>query len=396
MKSLKKLLCTLATGSFLITGCSAEESAIDGPRIYPSPNPPEHRLVMGIANGQQEVTVAHGAQIKVFGGVLAKVTLTAADGTAVAGALSPDKTEWVPARPLSHGSRYHLSVMAKYTDGSEESREVSFTTLSQADALQVRHTPDDGSTVGVGMPISLTFDKPVVNKRSVERAIKVSSSSGQEVVGHWFSSQRLDLRPEHYWKAHSNVTLRIELEGVRAAEQAIGEENRTVQFTIGRRQVSTVDASARTMTVTRNDRVLRTLRVTAGSPASPTWNGQMVISEKLESTRMNGATVGFDGEYDIPDVPHAMRLSTSGTFVHGNYWASDGVFGNQNVSHGCIGLNDAKGGKDGQQDAAWLFRNSMIGDVIVVKNSTDRRIAPDNGLNGWNMSWKRWKAGSAA
>ena len=41
----------------------------------------------------------------------------------------------------------------------------------------------------------------------------------------------------------------------------------------------------------------------------------------LEVTRMNGDTVGFGGEYDIPDVPHAMRLTTSGTFLHGNYWA---------------------------------------------------------------------------
>ena len=46
----------------------------------------------------------------------------------------------------------------------------------------------------------------------------------------------------------------------------------------------------------------------------------MVISEKSEVTRMNGATVGFGGEYDIKDVPHAMRLADSGTFVHGNYW----------------------------------------------------------------------------
>jgi len=39
---------------------------------------------------------------------------------------------------------------------------------------------------------------------------------------------------------------------------------------------------------------------------------------------MNGRTVGFGGEYDIPDVPHAMRLTTSGTFVHGNYWSPSG------------------------------------------------------------------------
>ena len=59
---------------------------------------------------------------------------------------------------------------------------------------------------------------------------------------------------------------------------------------------------------------------------------------------MNGDTVGFGGEYDIKDVPHAMRLSTSGTFIHGNYWGASGIFGTTNASHGCVGLRDVRGG----------------------------------------------------
>ena len=26
--------------------------------------------------------------------------------------------------------------------------------------------------------------------------------------------------------------------------------------------------------------------------------------------------------------------------------------------------------------------------------SNDKTVAPDNGLGGWNMGWKEWKAGS--
>jgi hypothetical protein len=37
----------------------------------------------------------------------------------------------------------------------------------------------------------------------------------------------------------------------------------------------------------------------------------------------------------------------------------------------------------------------MLGDVVVVENTGDKTIAPDNGLNGWNMNWADWKAGSA-
>jgi lipoprotein-anchoring transpeptidase ErfK/SrfK len=148
------------------------------------------------------------------------------------------------------------------------------------------------------------------------------------------------------------------------------------------------------MEVRRDGDLLDTVPITAGAPGKTTYNGKMVVMEMLEMTRMNSRTVGFGGEYDIPDVPHAMRLTESGTFVHGNYWAP-GSFGNSNVSHGCVGLLDVKGGSS-DSPAGWFFDRSLIGDVIEVVNSADKEVAPDNGLGGWNMGWKEWKAGSAA
>ncbi|KOG90301.1 hypothetical protein ADK38_09515, partial [Streptomyces varsoviensis] len=61
-----------------------------------------------------------------------------------------------------------------------------------------------------------------------------------------------------------------------------------------------------------------------------------------------------------------------------------------NASHGCVGLFDQRGGGDPSTPAAWFYRGSLIGDVVIVKNSKDRTIQPDNGLNGWNMSWAEW------
>ncbi|MEU0308541.1 L,D-transpeptidase, partial [Streptomyces cyaneofuscatus] len=63
-------------------------------------------------------------------------------------------------------------------------------------------------------------------------------------------------------------------------------------------------------------------------------------------------------------------------------------------SHGCIGLRDAKGGS-ATTPGGWFFDRTLIGDVVEVVNSKDRKVAPDNGLSGWNMGWKKWKAGSA-
>ncbi|MFF7528418.1 Ig-like domain-containing protein [Streptomyces bobili] len=391
-------LAALSVSACLLAGCNPGP-AQDSDRTEGLPaaagTAATPRIRLNAADGQRHVSVSRGGRVGVEAGRIAEVSLATEAGRAVRGALSSDGGSWAPDAPLEHGTAYRLTVVAAGDDGHRTTKKAAFTTVAETDRLTGTFTPDNGSTVGVGMPVSFTFDKAITDKKAVESAIEVSASSGQPVVGHWFGARRVDFRPQHYWKAHSTVTVRIRLDGVKGAEGAYGEQDKTVRFTVGRSQVSTVDASEHRMTVVRDGKTLKTLPITAGAASSPTWNGQMVISEKLISTRMNGATVGFAGEYDIPDVPHAMRLSTSGTFIHGNYWGTDSVFGRSNISHGCVGLNDARGGGDAGQDGAWFYDRSLVGDVVVVKNSNDRTIAPDNGLNGWNMPWGQWKAGSA-
>ncbi|PLW66088.1 L,D-transpeptidase family protein [Streptomyces sp. SCUT-3] len=360
----------------------------------------EAKVTFSAKEGQDNVSInSFSASVKK--GTFTEVVLTAADsGTAVEGSFNGDKTGWKPNGQLERGTKYQVKAVAKDADGRKETVNRTFTTVSPANSFIGYFTPDDGAKVGVGMPVSINFDKAITDKAAVQSAIKVNSSSGQEVVGHWFSPTRLDFRPEEYWKAGSTVSVDLNLDGVEGADGVTGIQDKTVTFQVGRSQVSTVDARAKTMTVVQDGKTVKTFRISAGSPATPTYNGQMVISEKFKETRMDGSTVGFvgkdgKGEYDISDVPHAMRLSTSGTFIHGNYWAADSIFGSANTSHGCVGLNDVKGAGDSGQDGAWFFNNSLIGDVVVVKNSPDKTIAPDNGLNGWNMSWEEWKAGSA-
>ncbi|WP_097870687.1 L,D-transpeptidase [Streptomyces sp. rh34] len=345
-------------------------------------------------------SINNAAQVTVAKGKLTKVVMTTADGTPVEGTLAADGSSWKPAGQLERSTTYKIDATAADSKGREAHENSSFTTVSPDNSFIGNFTPEDGSTVGVGMPVSINFNKAITDKKAVQDGITVTSSSGQEVVGHWFNSQRLDLRPEDYWQGGSTVTLKLALDGVEGADGVFGVQQKTVTFKVGRNQVSTVDVKSKTMTVTRDGKTIKTIPISAGSPDNPTYNGQMVISEKHKETRMNGATVGFTdddgkGEYDIKDVPHAMRLSTSGTFIHGNYWGK-GIFGNVNTSHGCVGLADVKGANDSSAPGAWFYDNSLVGDVVIVKNSPDKTITPDNGLNGWNMSWSEWKAGSQA
>ncbi|MER7186276.1 Ig-like domain-containing protein [Streptomyces hyaluromycini] len=351
-------------------------------------------------DGSDSASINNSAAVTVSKGTLTGVTMTTADGTAVAGTLSADKTSWKPDAQLERSTTYKVAAEAKDSAGLVAHENASFTTVSPSNSFIGTFTPEDGSTVGVGMPVSINFDKQITDKAAVQKGITVTSSSGQEVVCHWFSTQRMDCRPQDYWKENSTVTLKLALDGVQGASGVYGVQQKTVTFHIGRNQVSYVDAKTKEMKVTEDGKTIKTIPISAGSPEHTTYEGIMVMSEKYKQTRMNGTTVGFtdnDGkaEYDIKDVPHAIRLTSSGTFLHGNYWGAKSVFGAVNTSHGCVGLSDTKGANDTTTPAYWMYTHSIIGDVVVVSNTGDKTVAPDNGLNGWNMNWTQWKAGSA-
>ncbi|MEU6095983.1 Ig-like domain-containing protein [Streptomyces sp. NPDC047079] len=340
-------------------------------------------------NGAKAVDTAGALRVTAGKGKLTEVRVEDAKGREVAGKISGGGTTWTPSTHLAAATTYKVHAVAKDAAGLTSAEESSFTTLTPKNTFVGIYRPDDGSTVGVGMPFSVHFTRGITHPEDVEKAITIKTEPAVDVRGHWFGNDRLDFRPETYWKSGTKVTVHLNLDGVEGRPGVYGKQTRTVRFTIGRSQVSTVDAKTHKMVVKRDGKVVRTLPVTTGKPGYDTWNGQMVISERLVVTRMNGETVGYGGEYDIKDVPHAQRLTDSGTFIHGNYWGG-GAFGNYNASHGCVGLRDVRGGYDKSVPAAWFFDNSMIGDVVVVKRSHDRTVAPDNGLNGWNMSWDEW------
>ncbi|MFF8428504.1 Ig-like domain-containing protein [Streptomyces sp. NPDC016566] len=341
-------------------------------------------------SGATGVDTSGALKVNVSEGKLTEVTVKDAKGTKVDGAIAGGGASWTPSTHLSAGTKYTVHAVAKDSAGREAAEDSSFTTLTPQSTFVGSFTPEDGSTVGVGMPFSVHFTRGITHPDDVEKAIRIKTEPAVDVEGHWFGNDRLDFRPEKYWKAGTKVTVDLNLDGVEGRDGVYGEQHKTVKFTIGRNQVSIVDAKKHTMKVTQDGKVIKTIPVTTGKPGYDTWNGQMVMREKLTVTRMNGETVGYGGEYDIKDVPHAIRLTDSGTFIHGNYWGGD-AFGNYNASHGCVGLRDVRGGYDKNVPAAWFFNHSMSGDVVIVKNSHDRTVDPANGLNGWNMSWADWK-----
>ncbi|MEU3842760.1 Ig-like domain-containing protein [Streptomyces sp. NPDC028635] len=385
-----------------LSGTSNAATGGDGPGSPAKPHskvkqmaaqePSGARIKITPGQGAHDVALSSPVKVTVGNGKLTQVTMTAvATGDEIPGRLSADGTSWQPDGRLERATTYQIAAEAEDAQGRSATENATITTVSPANDFIGHLSPQDGSTVGVGMPVTINFDAAIRDKAAMESKIQIDSSSGQRAVGHWLNDSRLDFRPENYWKPGSTVTVKLDLHGAR----------KTVTFKIGRSQISTVDARTKLMTVVRDGRTIRTVPISSGSNEHPTYNGQMVISEKFRHIRMDGASVNLtekDGKpaYNIAAVPHAMRLTDSGTFIHGNFWGADSVFGKVNTSHGCVGLKDVRGGGDAEQPAAWFFDHSMIGDVVIVKNSQDKTMpAPDNGLSDWNMPWSEWVAGSA-
>ncbi|WP_189709420.1 L,D-transpeptidase [Streptomyces anandii] len=379
------------------TGCTS--GGPGGPAgIFGKPPAAKDVIRVDPDDGSKEVRPGRKLRVRVADGHLESVKAVKsqdAQDTPVTGHLSRDGRTWQPDDDrLALAARYTVDAVAVDGEGRRSARHTTFTTYVPDERFIGYVTPENRSVVGTGMIVSLAFSREIAHRAAVERAVHVTARPPVEIRPHWFGKDRLDFRPRHYWRPGTQVTVELRLRDVEGAPGVYGLQYKTFSFTIGRSQVSLVDAAAHTMEVRRDGELLATVPITAGAPKHTTYNGKMVVMEMLEVTRMNSRTVGFGGEYDIPDVPHAMRLTDSGTFLHGNYWSTPDPFGRANVSHGCVGLKDVKGGGS-QTPAGWFFDRSLVGDVVEVVNSNDKEVSPGNGLGGWNMGWKEWKAGSA-
>ncbi|MEU3614671.1 Ig-like domain-containing protein [Streptomyces sp. NPDC006872] len=387
-----------AVPAVALTGCSGSADASENTTgtsasasTKASAAAPQPVISVTPADGTTKAAFTSPVEVTVTGGTLASVKVTGNDGSTLAGSLDAAGTTWTSTTDPYSGTKYTVTAQAE----GAAAQTATFTTKSPGETFVGYFTPEANSTSGVGMPVSINFSHAVSDKAAVQKAITVTAEPAVDVVGHWFSDTRLDFRPQTYWAAGTKITLGLRLKDIEGSDGVYGMQSKDVTFHIGRAQISTVDLSSKEMVVERDGATPATYPVSGGDSDHTTWSGIMVISERFKQTRMESSTVGLGDEYDISDVPHAQRLTTSGTFVHGNYWASTSVFGSQNTSHGCIGLHDAKGASDSSVAGYKFYESSMLGDVVIVKNSGEKTVDPANGLNGWNLSWADWKAGSA-
>ncbi|WP_269302680.1 L,D-transpeptidase [Aeromicrobium sp. HA] len=347
-------------------------------------------ITASVENGAADVPVDSVVTVDGFDGQLADVTLASADGaTTIPGEVHG--VRWTAGQLLEPATTYVLTASGTGDDGRQVTETSRFTTraLSLDEQTYPAVAPLQGETVGVGMPVIVSFDIAVKDRAAFEKRMKVTAQPATDGGWYWLSDNTAHWRPKKLWKPGTKVTVDLGLNSVHAGNGIYGQQDQHVEFTVGRSVVSVVDTRRHRMTVKIDGKARRTIPVSTGDADHRSRNGIKVIMEKHRSIDMDAATTGVDSDdpnyYNLKGVKYAMRVTNSGEFLHAAPWSAASQ-GNANVSHGCVGMST--------KDAAWVFAQSKRGDIVSYVGSP-RRLEPANGWTDWNRSWDEWLEGSA-
>jgi lipoprotein-anchoring transpeptidase ErfK/SrfK len=369
------------------SGDSPQGSGATGAAASEAPKPEPVRLTTSFTDATA-VPIDAPLTVAADGGTLDAVRITSAAGP-VRGRVAGGT--WRSSSRLEPGTDYRMTATATRSDGTTVERSRTFHTvdLTLDEQTFAAVAPLDGETVGVGMPVVVTFDLPVTNRALFEKHMTVTSTPAQKGSWYWLSDREAHYRPATYWKAGSDVSVDLDINSLPAGKGIFGQESRSIDFHVGDSVVSRVDVSTHTMRTFINGQLARTMPISAGKAGWETRSGTKVIIEKFRRKRMNAATIGVSEDdpeyYDLSDVEYALRVTYSGEFLHAAPWSA-GSQGSANVSHGCVGMSLA--------DAQWLYDRTRRGDVVEVTGSS-RYMTLENGYGDWNLSPADWKQGSA-
>jgi lipoprotein-anchoring transpeptidase ErfK/SrfK len=354
---------------------------------------PDATATITPANGTGKVRPDKGVTVTAANGVLEQVSVQGG-GRTVDGVLSPDKKTWQTKWTLKPGTAYTVTAAAKNPAGKSTTVTSNFTTLKASSTVKITDViPSSRETVGIGMPITVGFDRPVSNRAAVERALEVRSATPVEGAWRWITSEQVIFRTKSYWPAHSAVSLVAHMSGVRAASGVYGAKDFTRSFTVGASHVAQVSLKTHKSRVYVDGKLAKTIPVSGGTGGGDshgndfrTTSGTHLAMGKLAEVWMTSPNVkedepGYYHELVLKDV----QISNSGEYLHESPGEYD-CLGKRNCSHGCVRQTPA--------GAKWFYSISQRGDVINISGTT-RKLSWDNGWGYWQLSWNQWLKESA-
>lgn len=257
--------------------------------------------------------------------------------------------------------------------------------------------------LGVGALPHLTFNRAIPNKRAVESHLVVTSTDTdgrtREVAGAWgwISERTVVFRPKEFWPGNATIRVTSTLDntvlGRSGGRYLVGSPNlaTTYVFRTDRSLIAVVNGATKEMEVFIDGRKRKTFPVSLGGPGWETRTGAKVISTAKEADKVyRSASLGLTDPNDFYELPAKWntRLTPTGEFLHTATWAY-GRLGRYNGSHGCTNMFE--------QDAKWIFDNTIPGDVVDYVKTGGDTMEPWNGPGGlWNIPWRAWLKKSAA
>lgn len=326
--------------------------------------------------------------VRLANGLLTAVTVEDGQAQPLAGELGSDGTTWRSSEPPIPSTAYTVRVTALDADQDPFEQELAVTSAAPSAVLKATLSPNDGETVGIGMPVVVAFNRSVAaaDRPAVEQRLSVTTNPPVEGDWRWITPARVHWRPATYWQPGTEVSVRTDLRDLKVGE-AWGADERSASFKIGPARVSLVDAATYQMTVSENGQVVKVMPASMGQKKFPTHHGIHLVLEKSKQVTMDSSTIGIPrngpGGY-YRKVAWATRLTYSGEFVHAAPW-SQWAQGKRNVSHGCINVSTA--------DAKWFYNFAQRGDIVEVVNTPKKPKLYDPGTADWNIPWEQWKAG---
>ncbi len=315
-------LLLTASGTLVGQASQTNASAVPASAGSGKVSPAAPRLVITPKDGATGVRPDLGVVVEAAKGTLDHVTVLpkGSEGDSLPGELSSDHTSWRTRWTLVPGRSYSVRATAISPEGRTTTASSTFTTQSASQTIAIADvTPSADETVGVGMPLTVTFDREVRNKDRVERALEVRSTKAAKGAWRWVSDQQVIFRTSRYWQPHQQVTLIAHLAGVRAAKDVYGTSDYTQRFKIGDANVSVINVKTHRMVVSRDGKRVRDIGISAGKGGSwmfTTTNGVHAVMRKASPVVMTSEWMGVtdpkDPRYYKLTVFDAVQISNSG------------------------------------------------------------------------------------
>jgi lipoprotein-anchoring transpeptidase ErfK/SrfK len=388
------IAAAVAAGTLLLTGCSPGHILSHG-NNRPAASASTHASSVTFTNpGDGATGVSTAVELTVRTQRVGNPTVTVTDsaGNAVPGGMRADGSAWVPASQLAYATGYTATVTAAGAQGRAVSAVSHFTTADKPAMTMGARTPlARDQVVGVGAPLVITFPHAIAADRraAVEQRLFVTATPAQPGSWYWFSGTEVHYRPRTYWQPGTQISIRAALGGLDLGNGYVGSADMTQTVSVTDHPLAiTIDDTTKTLTVTRDGVVVRTMPVSLGKDSTPSSSGHMVVMSRETEAIFDSSTYGVpvDSAQGYREtVYYPLRLTWGGQYIHAAPWSVDAQ-GTTDVSHGCTNIST--------ENARWLYTQTHVGDPVTVQH-TSGSLKWGDGWSDWDRDWTAYRQGSA-